>query len=393
MGVNTKPRKYYEDLYDRTTVEFGRRDTETFNGLYDKFFEIMPDEPHNSHRAVLHLNLIYMVFVGNNLLDRYDGREESIREWMARDEAKDSQVAAARLAQEPICQHCGATGLRLTDKMLHYRNSFDDPEEVLFFLKCPKCHKNNAVWEDGEMLEHKDTLCPKCNTAMTEKSVRQAKVITTTYTCLACQHQYKSKLDLTPEKEKADTDFETDRKVYCLQDEKTRQELRDGKWRLEEMARLGKEWKERDDNRDLYNAVSDLKKLKIAELAGLLVPLLEKAGFVESSLDKPEMGRYVSVSFSCLDSNADREDTVSRKTLQKAIKDALEPTNWRLMSEGVSYRLGYLSGKLRAYEEEEDLKKLITKDMFENTKSRRSPKASEKNPYVVKGKDGEDIIL
>lgn len=393
MGVNTKPRKYYEDLYDHTTVEFGRRDTETFNGLYDKFFEIMPDEPRNSHRAILHLNLIYMVFVGNNLLDRYDKREESIREWIARDEAKDARVTTARLTKEPICQHCGATGLRLTDKMLHYRNNFDDPEEVLFFLKCSECHKNNAVWEDGEVLEHKDTLCPKCNAAMTEKSVRKAKIITTTHTCPSCKHQYKSKFDLTPKKEEIDPDFEADRKIYCLQDEKIRQELRDGKWRLEEMARLGKEWKERADNQDLYDAIADLKKPKIAELTGLLVPLLEKAGFVELNLDRPEMGKYASVSFSCLDSKADREDAVSRKTLQKAVKGALEPTNWRLTSEGISYRLGYLSGKLRAYEGEEDLKKLITKDMLQKTKEWRLDKVSKKNPYIVKGKDGGTIIL
>ena len=118
-----------------------------------------------------------------------------------------------------------------------------------------------------------------------------------------------------------------------------------------------------------------------------------KAGFTEFSLDKPEMKKYVSVGFSCLDSKSDREDAASRKMLQKAIKDALEPTNWRLMSNGVSYRLGYFSGRLRAYEDEEDLKKLITKPMLQKAKDRESNKVSEKNPYVLKGKDGVDILL
>jgi len=45
--------------------------------------------------------------------------------------------------------------------------------------------------------------------------------------------------------------------------------------------------------------------------------------------------------------------------LQKLIDKALIDTNWRLMSDGVSYRLGYLSGRLRACESEEDLKKLV----------------------------------
>jgi hypothetical protein len=393
MGSHIQPREYYEKNYDRTTVEAGRRDTVIFNNLYDKFFEIMPDEPRNSHRAALHLNLVYMVFVGNHLLDRYDKREESIRDRIAKDEAKDERLAVARLTTEPICQHCEATGLRLKSKMLHYRNSFDEPEEVLFVLGCSKCRKNSAVWEDGVALERKDTLCPKCSATMTEKDERKGKILITTYVCSACSHEYKSKLDFTPKKEEVDPDFEEDRAIYCLHDEKTRQELRDGKWRFEEMARLGKEMKERVENQDLYSAVADLKRPKIAELTGLLVPPIEKAGFIEFSLGKPEMNKYVSVSFSCLDSKSNREDAASRKTLQKAIKDALEPTNWRLMSDGVSYRLGYLSGKLKAYESEKDLKELITKARLHKVRDWKPDKVSKKNPYVVKGKDGKTIIL
>lgn len=45
----------------------------------------------------------------------------------------------------------------------------------------------------------------------------------------------------------------------------------------------------------------------------------------------------------------------------KLIKTALSDTNWRLMSDGVSYRLGMLEGRLRAYEREEDLLKLVEK--------------------------------
>jgi len=41
--------------------------------------------------------------------------------------------------------------------------------------------------------------------------------------------------------------------------------------------------------------------------------------------------------------------------LQKLIKSTLEKTNWRLMSEGVYYKLGILSGRLRGYENDEDL--------------------------------------
>jgi len=49
----------------------------------------------------------------------------------------------------------------------------------------------------------------------------------------------------------------------------------------------------------------------------------------------------------------------SRLAAQKVIKTALDPTNWRLMTAGLSYRLGYLSGSLKGYEWEEDLMEIV----------------------------------
>jgi hypothetical protein len=46
--------------------------------------------------------------------------------------------------------------------------------------------------------------------------------------------------------------------------------------------------------------------------------------------------------------------------LKKLIKGVLEDTNWRLMSDGVQYRLGILTGRLKAYEREEDLTTIIS---------------------------------
>ena len=160
-----------------------------------------------------------------------------------------------------------------------------------------------------------------------------------------------------------------------------------------EMARLGKEFKEREDNKHVYDAVKEMKKPKIAELAPLLAPVLEKAGYIEFHLDKPEMGRDVYVGFSCLDSKSDREDSNSRKILNKLVDNTLSDTNWRLMSSGISYRLGYLNGRVRAYEGEEAMKELIIKD----GKIKRKPESTDldkkNNRRTLKGEDGRDIIL
>ena len=216
-----------------------------------------------------------------------------------------------------------------------------------------------------------------------EEDSRKGKVITTTYTCLSCKHQHKSKLDFTPKEEEIDPNFEADRAIYTLHDEKFRQELRDAKWRYDEMAKLGKEWKEKEGNRHIYDAIAELKKLKIAELYPLLQPKLEKVGYVELNLDKPVIGKIAYVGFSCLDGKSDREYYDSRKTLQATIRELLSDTDWRLTNEGISYRLGYLTGELRAYEDEGDLKKLVIKSGIKPKKLHKE--GSRGNSYYIKG--------
>jgi hypothetical protein len=50
----------------------------------------------------------------------------------------------------------------------------------------------------------------------------------------------------------------------------------------------------------------------------------------------------------------------SKTQLKKLINGALEETNWRLMSDGISYRVGYLNGKLRCYENDDDMRDMLT---------------------------------
>jgi hypothetical protein len=117
--------------------------------------------------------------------------------------------------------------------------------------------------------------------------------------------------------------------------------------------------KERKQNKSLYDAIAKIKKLTIFELQKLLDPILEKAGYVKLEFEKPEMQKDVILGFGLQDSKPGRSEWDSVHELQKLLKKALEGTNWRLMSDGVRYRLGFLTGRLRGVEGEENLKKLV----------------------------------
>lgn len=371
MYKHLKDRQYYEEIYDKSTVDDARRGMKSYDKFYVQFEKKLPkddtiDRPGNA----LILNLFYMQTIGNNLIRRYKNREKRISDWMERDEQKDEVIANARLKEEPYCHHCSKKGLRITDKSLMPRGpgSFDEEsDEVLFMLSCPHCKKNSAFWEDGTAWKPRPTLCTACQAEMTHSTKRTKKYLTTTYSCTNCDHSFSDKLELGDKPVVPDPDFDKDRIKYCLVDKEFRDKLFEIQIGLEQLAEFGKEMKEKEDNKHIYDAIKEIKKPKIAELIPLLSPSLEKAGYIELHLDQPEMGKDVFLGFSCLDSKSERDDYDSRRTLKKLVDAALKDTNWRLMSDGISYRLGYLSGRLRAYEREEDLMNLVTKRRLNNS--------------------------
>ena len=97
------------------------------------------------------------------------------------------------------------------------------------------------------------------------------------------------------------------------------------------------------------------------------------------------------VGFNCLDTKSDRKDYDSIKTLEKLVKKRLIDTNWRMMSDGIHYRLGYLNGRIRAYEREEDLKNLVIKDR--KLKLKRRTGKPDKDNSTLEGPNGEKIIV
>ena len=157
------------------------------------------------------------------------------------------------------------------------------------------------------------------------------------------------------EEEKVDPDFEANRKKYCIPEDEGRKIIRES----QEMKELVDSWKERDEKKELYADIAKIQKLTIVELQTLLDPLLEKAGYTKLEFEKPDLEKDVILGFSLQDAKSGRVEYDSIHDLQKLLKEVLSPTNWRLMSDGVSYRLGFLQGRLRGVDGEEKLKALL----------------------------------
>jgi Zn finger protein HypA/HybF involved in hydrogenase expression len=294
----------------------------------------------------------------------YLTKRTTIDKWMQSDRTKQERFDNAE-SGEFYCKTCSVL-LEETDKHLH--DHLNEELKVLFLYKCPKCGKREGYYDNGKAYESKPTLCDKCASEVdvSLKIDNKNDITTWTYKCTGCDYKkidvddhkkWKEEHDL---KEKKDKEFlEKFRKDFCFTEEEGNHAVQ----RSENLSNLMRDIKSREDQKKdpVYQKAISLNKLKVVEVNKLLKEAFEKEGFIELQFEKPEMGRFVAVPFVVQDGKPERNDYDSKTTLKKLISGVLESTNWRLMSEGISYRVGYLSGNLRCYENAEELAEALKK--------------------------------
>lgn len=336
-----KDKQYYIDRYDEVTIESSRRFEKNVlrNGSLDKHGKVFVDA---------FSELIMYYHTGAD----YMNKESTIKKWMEKDRECDRVYESVQEPENIRCR-CGRT-MHSTFKTLH------GDDRALFFFDCPnKCLPRRAVFDNGEEWISKKDLCPECNIELKSKSIIGGEKIKTVSSCNSCDYTDTDILDLTPKEKEIDPDYEKDCARYCLSDEEGFK-FADHARNLEAVAEIAKENEEKEAKKDLYDKVEEMKKLGIPQIKEFFIRSLYDTNYINSLFEKPDISNIVSIVFSVEDpSNTDEYD--SKQKLKKLIKSSLESTNWRLMSDGISYRLGLLTGRIRAYENDKDLVKLIEK--------------------------------
>lgn len=265
-------------------------------------------------------------------------------------------LALAHAPEDIRCPKCRA--LLTPDK--GYVHELDGKERVLFFYTCPsECLPHRTIFDNGEEYKPKPNLCPKCQTTLNEKHerIKDEKIVTTS-TCPNCDYIDTYELGLKDREEMLDPNYARDRERFCLTDEQGKNALEE-RFDMEQMSKFVDKLKEEDKYKEDYEAVKKIRQLTVIELEKLIAPLLEKVEYIQLQFGVPDITKDVFLPFTVYDSRSGRNDRDSTYILARIIKKALADTNWRLMSDGISYRLGVLTGRLRAYERENDLLALV----------------------------------
>lgn len=280
-----KDYSYYDDLYDRFTIEECRRIEK--NSTFEYKPETKPTK--GSKKKELKVKVDFgPMFLNLEKGERYIKKAETIRGWMNRDGALDEKLENAEPPRNILCHACGSS-MEVTIKQLH-SNLEDDRERVLFFFECPSCGKRRGVFENGEAWKPTPIKCPKCQSRVETTHKRKGKKITITDKCPSCHYKEVDVIDLNKKEKpkKIDPNFEADRRRFCLSAEEGREYI-ESKERLKNFSKFLEETKGKKE------ISAKIKKLNIAGLRKLLIPALEKEGYIKLDFSKPLMERDIIV--------------------------------------------------------------------------------------------------
>ncbi len=360
--IYLKDSTYYSELYDKLTIEECQR---WENKKYYKDISKLKGKEKELEKSKekLYYSMVVPIALHFIKAGRASQKSKTIQEWMKRDKEKDEKIANAEEPQGVRCLGCSSLLKNCAFRDLLSNNK--GKEEVVFMFECSKCGKRRAFWEDGIEWEHKPK-CVECRSEVKTETRREDNIIIHIYSCPNCNHVETDKLDLNKkEEEEMDQNFEVNRKKYCMSEKEGGEIM----IQAEQMGKLVEEFKEKEENAEIYEAVNKVKKLNIAELRDLLDPVLEHSGYVKLEFEKPDFQKDVILGFNLQDNKSGRGKYDSVHSLQEIIKESLAPTNWRLMSDGVTYRLGFLQGRLKGIEGEEKLLKLVKNDLKKKAKT------------------------
>lgn len=356
-----KDDQYYIDRYDLYTIEEclsyskgirGRFENKKYEEEFKKFNKEEFDREANKVTSLI-INIIEARM--------YEHKKEAIHKWMEQDRKMQEKFDNAVPPYEVLCNECSSP-TRVMLKDLRYLGETNN--KVLFIFECLKCKKRQALYEDGTKWHSEKPRCPECNSPLDDKYTYNKNVLATIYSCPNCSYRKEEVDDFNKsEKEQEAREARENkllaeyRKEFCVDDKTGEEMLRS----YEQLSRLVSEFKEKEkkDKDPLIQKARQLKKITVIQLRKLVEGTLEKEGYIDLKFGKPEIGKHVIIDFSVIETEDNREEYNSQNTFKKLINRLLKNTNWRLMSDGIHYRLGILTGRLKAYEREEDLVRIL----------------------------------
>ncbi len=339
MEKYRKDDQFYIDNYDRSTIsELKKMEADYIQkGIKLKRKLNFPESVLKMDEFYDPLSIFY-----ERAVSRAKIKNEVIAKQKWNDEKCDRLLAQHRSPDNVKCNICSS---RMLPNGQLFKN---DNTLLLFVFKCPKGHTPNKVlYPNGDEFFFQKSTCKKCGGEIEATTKKNKNSISFKDKCKVCGDVDAWEIDLTPDK----PIDEVERKKYCT-DFINKKSIKDD---LEDLMKLSAELDEARkarEEKEIYN-IDQIEKLTIPQVEQRLTKLTEQLGYIKFQFEKPNFGKHVIVEFAVQDTT-DRNAKASENILKKKIPENLLPTSWRLQKQTVSYRLGYITGKLKSYNDDDE---------------------------------------
>lgn len=354
--MHLKSPQDYIDRYDRITIERCRQHESFFKKKLTELDKKDPELETKKSAIAYALRLSMYFYVGEEAVRK----ESTIQEWMDRDRHLDD---VEENAQAPAGVHC----LKCRALMSSDFKTPEDGDRVLFFYDCPNnCVSRRCFYDNGEEWFPTPEKCSKCGTDVARETKRKGRKIITILTCPSCKHVELSEWEMSkPTKPVPDENFEADRLRFCL-DKKKLDEYIEGKRNVAELPAFLEKHKDPDKFKKVDAFLKRIKMLNLAGIQAVLSKALEAKGFAKLDTAAPASGyKSITINFTAQDVMAGRDPKMAKKDFKEEVSGALRETNWRLMESTVEYSLGLVTGRLKGYQNQSELRELVEKEIEE----------------------------
>lgn len=328
---NIRPDSYYIDQYDRITIESLKKLKAKEKNSQGKSYS----EHFSAHLNFLHTGVFHA-----------RRKKETIEQWIRKDEHDDFLIETTPIPQIINCDKC-AVAMRFERFICIYEN-----QPILFDFVChsKSCKKRKLVYPNGQEFYRPIPLCSTCDSVLkttVKKTTKKTSIVTTCPKCSIISIDH-FEINEEPIDEK-------DRKKYCT-DFINSNTFWEGFKKIGELGMMIKEeMKDKEEKEKI--GFHNIDILTVSQLELKLSGLINNLGYQKFQFGIPCLGKYLTIPFSAEDPTT-RTKQESSNLLLKQLVGGLLPTNWRLLNQEVSYRLGILTGTLKAFETDEDLKKI-----------------------------------
>lgn len=340
-----KPDQFYIDRHDQITIKCCKEKYE------EHLSKLLIQAGDNHFRRDAAENTVEYFVKFQYCLCFWREKTITIKKWIQDDERKDNLVEAFVPPAGLKCRTCSET-ITSSD---HF---FDQNEELVLIMSCRQLeHPRVFIYSNGDSVIKEKPKCPDCGSNLNTKTEKGKDRFTFNTACTQCSYVETETFELPVELPPIDED---ERTRYCFTDEYGAKVEVDFE-RIKELAGLAQEIQMENQHPGLWEVINQIQKLTISQVESLIAKELHSKGFVKLNFESPQLDRHIIVPFTIQDAQS-REQRKSVLKVAKALKEVLLLTNWRLIDpqNSLEHRLGIISGRLKAFETDEDIQKLAS---------------------------------